>query len=97
MSAKTITTKGFLEEFQRRHEQMPDRAFCFILGAGASVQSGIPTGKQLVKEWLEVLHTNEDFCNLPLKDWANPDNLRIVGVRIRKVRVVLSRGLQTAI
>lgn len=29
--------------------------FCFILGSGASVQSGVPTGQRLVNEWLRTL------------------------------------------
>ena len=30
--------------------------FCFILGAGASVQSGIPTGAQLAERWLREIY-----------------------------------------
>jgi hypothetical protein len=31
-------------------------AFCFIIGAGASVQSGIPTGAQLAERWLREIY-----------------------------------------
>jgi protein O-mannosyl-transferase len=72
-----ITIRGFLEEFKRQHLQMSDRSFCFILGAGASVQSGIPTGAKLVEQWLEELHVREDFQQLPLEEWANSKNLDI--------------------
>jgi tetratricopeptide (TPR) repeat protein len=74
---RQITIHGFLEEFKRQHLQMSDRSFCFILGAGASFQSGIPTGTDLVKQWLEELHVREDFRQLPLEEWANSENLDI--------------------
>jgi protein O-mannosyl-transferase len=72
-----ITNQGFLDEFKRQHLQMSDRSFCFILGAGASVQSGIPAGAELVKQWLQELHVREDFRRLTLDEWANSENLDI--------------------
>jgi Flp pilus assembly protein TadD len=74
---RSITTQGFLAEFKQQHFQMSDRSFCFILGAGASFQSGIPTGTVLVKQWLEELHVREDFQQRPLEEWANAENLDI--------------------
>jgi len=80
MSAKKITIQGFLGEFQRRHEQVRDRPFCWILGSGASVQSGIPTGGALAQKWIEELHELEDFRNVPLEVWATAENLGIPGI-----------------
>lgn len=77
MTAQTITNNGFLNEFKRRNDQMQDRPFCWILGSGASVQSGIPTGKALSYQWLKELHELEDFNSLPIEEWANAENLRI--------------------
>ena len=48
-----LTQAQFLLQFQTRYN-LPgkSRPFCFILGAGASVQSKIPTARQLIDEWL---------------------------------------------
>jgi tetratricopeptide (TPR) repeat protein len=56
---------------------MPDRPFCWVLGSGASFQSGIPTGSSLVLQWLKELHEMEDLKGRSLKDWATADNLGI--------------------
>ena len=58
MNSPQITTTGFLSEFMRRHVQMPDRPFCWILGSGASIQSGIKTGGAMAHEWLREI----DVC-----------------------------------
>ena len=77
MSAQKITTAGFLSEFLARHKKMSDRPFCWVLGSGASYQSGIPTGNTLAMQWLKELHEMEDFNNLPIEKWANAANLGI--------------------
>lgn len=77
MSAQIITIHGFLNEFKRRHEQMPDRPFCWILGSGASVQSGIPTGKELVESWLRELHDLEAADGIAFEEWVTAENLDI--------------------
>ncbi len=46
------STQSFLAHFMRVQDQRPDRSFAFILGAGASRASGIPTGGELVQKWL---------------------------------------------
>lgn len=79
MSAQKITIHGFLNEFKRRHEQMKDRPFCWVLGSGASIQSGIPTGGALVNQWLTELHELEDFDSLSLEAWATAETLGICG------------------
>jgi tetratricopeptide (TPR) repeat protein len=45
--------KTFLYHFCRNVRD--DKKFCFILGAGASKQSGIPTGSELVQIWMSEL------------------------------------------
>lgn len=79
MSAQKITIEGFLAEFKQRHEQMADRPFCWVLGSGASIQSGIPSGKDLAHQWLSELHRREDFNGLPIHEWATAENLGIPG------------------
>lgn len=77
MSAQKINTVGFLSEFERRHTLLPDRPFCWVLGSGASFQSGIPTGSALVLQWLKELHEMEDLKGRSLNEWATPVNLGI--------------------
>ena len=77
MSAKRITIEGFLDEFKNRHDQMEDRPFCWVLGSGASVQSGIPTGGAFVEQWLRELHKAQDFEKSPIERWATAENLEI--------------------
>lgn len=84
MPAGKITIHGFLNEFNRRHEQMKDRPFCWVLGSGASIQSGIPTGGALVKQWLTEMHELEDFNGLSLEEWATPKNLGIPGFELAR-------------
>jgi tetratricopeptide (TPR) repeat protein len=84
MKAKPITIQGFLDEFRQQHLRMNDRSFCFILGAGASVQSGISSGAQLVQQWLQELHVREHFGRMPLDQWATAQNLDILGFDYQK-------------
>mgnify|MGYP001533790847 FL=1 len=50
----------------RMHEEyQSDVKFCFILGAGASVSSGIPTGLQMMSQWRDyLLQENKNIPNL---------------------------------
>ncbi|HEY0549349.1 MAG TPA: hypothetical protein VGF13_07070 [Verrucomicrobiae bacterium] len=77
MGAQKITNVGFLSEFLRRHEKLHDRPFCWVLGSGASIQSGIPAGGTLADQWLKELHEMEDFSGGPLEKWATAKNLGI--------------------
>lgn len=50
---KKLGEKHFVS---RMHEEyQSDVKFCFILGAGASVSSGIPTGLQMMGQWRDYL------------------------------------------
>ncbi len=74
---RLITLPGFLDAFASQDRDRKDRPFCFILGAGASQQSGIPGGAEMAKEWLELLHKQEDFDRMPLEKWATAERLNI--------------------
>ncbi|MBX3746596.1 MAG: tetratricopeptide repeat protein [Verrucomicrobiae bacterium] len=76
---RLMATVGFLETFSDRHRNRGDRPFCFILGAGASQQSGIPTGGDMAREWVEKLHRKYDLARLPLEEWATAERLDIDG------------------
>lgn len=51
---KEITLHQFLTHFTM--DIRDDKRYCFILGAGASKPSGIRTGGELVKVWMDELH-----------------------------------------
>jgi tetratricopeptide (TPR) repeat protein len=65
------TLEGVLDEMERIDQTMKDRQFAFILGAGASFTSGIPTGQHLAETWLKDLHLRECSDGRPLSQWVN--------------------------
>ncbi|MCU7259641.1 tetratricopeptide repeat protein [Pseudomonas koreensis] len=60
-----------MDEVSLIDSTMPDRQFAFILGAGASFTSGIPTGKTLAEGWLKELHRRECHDGTTFDIWAN--------------------------
>ncbi|WP_148314224.1 SIR2 family protein [Sorangium cellulosum] len=74
---ETWTLKGFLNHFEFVHSKMEDHAFAWVLGAGASKASGIPTGGELVERWLKELHERLDTTDSPIETWATAENLKI--------------------
>ncbi len=73
------TAVGFLNEFMRIHDTMNDRAFAFLLGAGASVTSKIPGAGTLARKWVEELYAfsvEADATN-SIMDWAIAENIGI--------------------
>ncbi len=71
------TLDGVLDELTRIDDEMPDRQFAFILGAGASFKSGIPTGHDLAQRWLRDLHLRECGGSTPLEEWVDSSALGI--------------------
>lgn len=65
------TLDGILDEMEIIHGAMKDRQFAFILGAGASFTSGIPTGQGLAQKWLKDLHLRECSDNRSLEQWIS--------------------------
>lgn len=47
---------AFVRQFVRTHRTQSDKPFCFVLGAGASVTSGIPSAHRIAEEWLREMH-----------------------------------------
>ena len=68
---------GALDVIANIHKDMEDRSFAFILGAGASVTSGIPSGGTLAKRWLEELHKLECRDGGEIEDWVKSGALGI--------------------
>lgn len=76
-SPLTWTLAGFLDHFRFVHNNMPDHAYAWVLGAGASKSSGIPLAGELVQRWLGELHRRSDTRGLSLAEWATAENLEI--------------------
>jgi Tfp pilus assembly protein PilF len=74
---KVCTLDGFIRQFLEQHRQRPDQSFCFILGAGASRDSGIPTGREMAGKWLELYHENHNHDDLPVDRWLGAGHLPI--------------------
>lgn len=76
---RILPFREFLRQFQDAHSNKGHKPpFCFILGAGASVQSGIPAAGAMVDEWLREMHT-DSRSGEPLEKWATAGNLGIPG------------------
>lgn len=69
MEVTEWTLDGVLDEMEVIHGAMKDRQFAFILGAGASFTSGIPTGQGLAEKWLKDLHLRECADGRSLEQW----------------------------
>src|SRR5439155_485280 len=80
-----VTETGLLTEFLNQHGQLTDRPFCFVLGAGVSKPSGIPTGGEIAAVWLKEIFEAENFDNLTLEAWATPERLEIPAFTIGKM------------
>lgn len=52
---KEITQKDLVRIFKDNYENKSDTRFVFLLGAGASVQSGISSANKLAKKWIEEI------------------------------------------
>ncbi|WP_122435251.1 hypothetical protein [Pseudomonas viridiflava] len=76
------TLDGVLDDLSRIHSSMRDRQFAFILGAGASVSSGIPTGQQLAERWLKDLHLRECLDGRTMDEWLSTSGLGDVNLKL---------------
>ena len=55
MSFEKLSLSGLINEIKDVSSGPHPRRFCFVLGAGASIESGIKSGQQLVNLWDEEL------------------------------------------
>ena len=78
------TLEGFCSYFEFVHDKMADHSFAWVLGAGASKPSGIPTGGELVILWLKELHERLDTKHQTFEEWATAANLGIDGFELQK-------------
>ena len=76
---RTMTVMGFVDDFKRINDEMKNRRFAFILGAGASKGSGIKLAHEMVAEWVRILHRrSQEHSFVEEADWATAENLGIL-------------------
>jgi len=57
---KKLTLKEFLRIFKDNKATNSSSKYCFLLGAGASVSSGIPSGGELAEKWYDEIKEDAD-------------------------------------
>jgi hypothetical protein len=62
-----LTSLQFAKHFRDIIKKTSTERFCFILGSGASFQSGINTGGQLAEKWYGEL--KDDYWSQNLEEW----------------------------
>jgi uncharacterized protein YwgA len=72
VKAKEITQKQFIRLFKTSKDKSSKIRFGFILGAGASVSSGIKAGGYFAKKWFDEI--KEDIDEASLKEWSDALN-----------------------
>src|SRR5262245_49168835 len=91
---KSMSMTGLVDAFVRIDQQMKNRSFAFLLGAGASRSSGIKIGSDMVQDWLLHLYrAHESYLPPDTRNsvvaeqiervralaWASDDSLGITG------------------
>lgn len=76
-----VSMRGFVKEL-RRIDQLPiGQTFVFLLGAGASVSSGIPGARALAETWLAEMHELDPRHNgIPYHQWMHDGHHGIAGL-----------------
>lgn len=70
---KIINTHTFKHTLKDIHKNTENRKFCFILGAGASRKSGIPTGGELADKWFKDI--KERISPKELTEWIKKEKI----------------------
>ena len=69
--ARNMSLQTFLSHFIK--DERADRRYCFIIGAGASKQSGIPTGGELAEIWLREI--KEIYPSEDVNQWMKKEGI----------------------
>ncbi len=71
MSYEELSLKGFIDEMKEVSSGPHPRKFCFVLGAGASLSSGIKSGQELVTIWDAELQLRNEKAHIKWKKDLN--------------------------
>jgi len=69
----TISTQNFKHTLRDVHKNTESRKFCFVIGAGASRKSGIPTGGELAERWFD--ESRNRFDDGEFQQWRDEHNI----------------------
>lgn len=72
--------EGALDELAHLQDAMGERGFAFVLGAGASVSSGVAAAGALAGQWLQELHRQECRDGRSLAQWLAAADCPLPGV-----------------
>jgi protein O-mannosyl-transferase len=70
---KVISTKSFKHTIKDIHKNADNRKFCFVIGAGASRKSGIPTGGEMADKWFSEICDRLD--SVELTEWMEEQQI----------------------
>ena len=70
---KTISTHTFKYTLRDIHKNSENRKFCFVIGAGASRKSGIPTGGELSEMWFPEIKAM--FSKTEIEAWITDQKI----------------------
>ena len=70
MRATRLNLQAFVDEFLEADKLMQDKPYCWILGAGTSVSSGIPAGGYFAGRWFDQIHRREKNDSESTADFA---------------------------
>lgn len=74
------TLEGALDELVHLQDAMGERGLAFVVGAGASVNSGIPAAGPLAAAWLHELHRRECRGDQDLALWLKTEQGPLHGI-----------------
>ena len=70
---KKLSLHTFKYTLRDIHTNTENRKFCFVMGAGASYKSGIPTGGQLAQKWFDEI--KDRYPAEELKQWIKDEKI----------------------
>ena len=77
MSYEELSINGFIQEIQDVSDGHHPRKFCFVLGAGASISSGIKSGQELVDIWDDKLRIRNKSSYLKWRSEYSGSSMKI--------------------
>ncbi|ERJ68939.1 tetratricopeptide repeat protein [Porphyromonas gingivalis] len=75
---KTITSRQLVRMLKDASGESKGTKFCFLIGAGASMSSGIPSGADLARKWIQEIEEDcgkDDFAKWKNKVGISEDNV----------------------